>query len=434
MTELVVNSTASGAPETKPASFWRHPSAWIRDAKLSRQYWTFFTAAFFLDAGFSVYVFLFNLYLLDCRMNERVMGWVGGALTLGSMLGTLPAGALARKIGLRPLLIAVFLSAPLLNAARVLWIWEPAQVGLAFLAGVSLSSWGVCFLSAIARLTTPKNRAAGFSVIFSVSVGVAVAGGVVCGYLRQWLASAGLPLQPVAVKRLILLGACTFVVIGLIPTLRLRMQPNASDGESSSEQPAHWLRMWKLSSFLIRFLPAMALWSAVLQSFTPFANVYLTRNLHVPMEEIGIVFSTAQILQFSLGLFTPILFRAVGLVNGIAATQMVAAALLAVLAAATNGNVAIVLYLAFSAAQWMSAPGLYNLLMNETPDAERSNAAALTLFFNALAGSAATAGTGVLLTRFGYPPVLAWIAAAAVAITLLFFVLMRRVKRRAITD
>ncbi len=69
-------------------------------------------------------------------------------------------------------------------------------------------------------------------------------------------------------------------------------------------------------------------------------------------------------------------------------------------------------YLTFSAAQWMSAPGLYNLLMNETPDKERSTAAAMTLFCNALAGSAATAGAGILFAHFGYPPVLLGICGA----------------------
>jgi predicted MFS family arabinose efflux permease len=78
------------------------------------------------------------------------------------------------------------------------------------------------------------------------------------------------------------------------------------------------------------------------------------------------------------------------------------------------------LYLTFSAAQWMCSPGLYNLLMNETPDSERSPAAAMTLFCNALAGSAATAGAGILFTRFGYPPVLLSIAALAMLIALLF--------------
>jgi sugar phosphate permease len=78
------------------------------------------------------------------------------------------------------------------------------------------------------------------------------------------------------------------------------------------------------------------------------------------------------------------------------------------------------LYLTFSAAQWMCSPGLYNLLMNETPDSERSPAAAMALFCNALAGSAATAVAGILFTRFGYPPVLLAIPALAVVIALLF--------------
>jgi hypothetical protein len=44
----------------------------------------------------------------------------------------------------------------------------------------------------------------------------------------------------------------------------------------------------------------------------------------------------------------------------------------------------------------------------------------MTLFCNALAGSVATAAAGILLTRFGYPPVLLSLAIVALAIALLF--------------
>jgi sugar phosphate permease len=74
----------------------------------------------------------------------------------------------------------------------------------------------------------------------------------------------------------------------------------------------------------------------------------------------------------------------------------------------------------------MSSPGLYNLLMNETPDRERSTAAAMTLFCNALAGSAATAGAGILFTRFGYPRVLLGIAVVAAVVAVLFGILIPR--------
>ncbi|MGA7339954.1 MAG: MFS transporter [Terracidiphilus sp.] len=420
------------AQEETAARLWRDPRGWMREKNLGRGYWVFFETAFFYDAGFSIYFFLFNLYLLDRGFNERAMGWIGGAFTLGSLAGFLPAGALGRRLGLRPLLIALFISAPALSAVRAIWVWEPAQIGLAFLAGLAMCGWGVCFLPAVARLTNRDNRTAGFSLIFSVSVGTSMLGGVVCGYLRQWLARAGVAMQPADVKRLILLASCGVAMAGLIPALRLRVPSSSGEDESDPlPQRSNGWFAWKPSAFLKRFLPAMALWSAVLAAFTPFANIYLVRDLHISMTRIGLIFTAVQLLQFSMGLVAPFLFRALGLRNGIVATQIAAALVLGSLAGARNEWLAVTLYMTFSAAQWVSSPGLYNLLMNETPDAERSSAAAMTLFSNAAAGSAATAIAGVLFTRFGYPPVMLGLAAMSLGVSLVFRFLVPRGGKRA---
>ena len=412
----------------KASTFWRNPSGWIRQQKLSRKFWVFFAAAFFFDAGFSVYFFLFNLFLLDHHFSDRSISLIGGAVTFGSLVGTLPAGMLARRIGVRPILVLCFLTAPALGILRAVWIWEPAQIGLAFLAGVAMCSWGVCYLPAVARLTTEENRTSAFSLILSASIGTGMLGGIVCGYLQQWLGMAGIAMHAAEVKRLILLVACGIALIGLLPVLRLRIPSQSPEEPVADIQPArrHWMRLWKSHSFLIRYLPLMALWSAVLAAFTPFANVYLSRDLHIPMDKIGLTFSAVQAVQLCMGLVTPLMFRVLGLVNGIVATQLVAAFSLAFMAGARHGRLAIALYLTFSAAQWMSSPGLYNLVMNETPDAERSTAAAMTLFCNALAGSAATAGAGIMFTRFGYPPVLLGIAGIAAAVAVLFWLLIPR--------
>jgi MFS family permease len=422
---------SSGVP--KAASFWSNPSLWLREKNLSKDFWVFFAAAFFFDAGFSVYFFLFNLYLLDFGFKERSIGLVGGAFTLGSLVGTLPAGTFTRRFGLRKLLIFGFIAAPLLNALRTAWMWETAQIALAFLAGLAMCIWGVCFLPAVARLTEERNRAAGFSLIFSVSIGTSALGGVVCGYLPKWLKMAGYDLGAAEVKRLILLVSCGIAILGLFAVLRLRVpQPTPDDTTTEPQQIGRsWFREWRLHPFLLRFLPLMALWSAIIAAFTPFANVYLERNLNIPLSRIGLIFSTAQIVQLCLGLLTPVVFRRLGLVNGIVATQIAAAIALASLAGVRGERLAIALYLSFSAAQWMSAPGLYNLLMTETPDKERSTGAAMTLFCNALAGSAATAGAGILLGRFGYPPVLLGIGILALAVALMFRLLMR--SKRATT-
>jgi MFS family permease len=421
--ELLLQAESSSERGTP---FWKSPAAWLREKHLSRGFWVFFTAAFFFDFGFSIYYFLFNLYLLDFHYNERAIGLIGGAMTLGSVAGTLPTGLLGRKIGLRPLLVACFVTAPLLGALRVLVMGEAAQIGLAFVCGLAMCLWGVCFLPALARTTTEKNRASAFSLILSAGIGTSTLGGVICGYLQQWLRMAGFAMPAVEVKRLILLASCGIAAMGLFAVLRMR--ETLSQNESEVEQTADAntgiqdsLRRWRIHPFLLRFLPAVALWTAVLASFTPFANVYLSRELHVPMSRIGLIFSVTQIVQLCMVLLTPMLFRWLGLVHGIVATQMATAAAMGCLAGTHDSRLAVPLYLGFSTIQWMSTPGLYNLLMSKVPDKERSMASSMMMLCNTVVGSVATAGAGILFVRFGYPHVLLGIPALAVVAAMLFW-------------
>jgi predicted MFS family arabinose efflux permease len=219
------------------------------------------------------------------------------------------------------------------------------------------------------------------------------------------------------VKRLILLASCAIALVGLIPVLKLRLPLRLDE---PGVQKKNWRQSWRLHPFLLRFLPAMALWTAVLASFTPFANVYLSRDLQIPLSQIGLIFSVAQVVQFCMGLLTPVIFRRLGLVNGIVATQVAAAVAIGCLAGARNHGLAVALYLTFSAGQWMSSPGLYNLLMSRVPDSDRSAASAMTMFCNALLQSTATAAAGILFVQFGYPRVLVGITVLALTAAFLF--------------
>lgn len=410
-------------------SIWRSPAMWLREKQLSRDFWVYFTAAFFFDFGFTVYYFLFNLYLLDLHFNERSIGLIGGALTLGSMAGTLPTGLLARKIGLRPLLLVCFVTAPVIGVLRLAVFGEAAQIGLAFACGLAMCLWGVCYLPAVAAATTERNRASAFSLIFSVSIGTAALGGFLCGYLPQWLRRAGFDMQPVQVKRLILISACLIAAIGLLAVLRMRCPAKKEDNTSSGNGIRR--RFWQLDPFMLRFLPVMALWTIVLSSFTPFANIYLAGQLHIPLPRIGLIFSLVQVAQFCATLLTPLLFRALGLINGMVVTQLLTAAAIGCLAGTHNIGLAMTLYVGFSALQWMASPGLYNLLMTKMPEEEHSTASALMMFCTALVGAGATASAGILLTRFGYPRVMVGIAALAVAAAVLLRMVMRETGRSA---
>jgi len=133
-------------------------------------------------------------------------------------------------------------------------------------------------------------------------------------------------------------------------------------------------------------------------------------------------------------LLAPMVFRSLGLVNGIVATQIATAAALALLAGTGNQGLAIALFLSFSALQWMSAPGLYTVLMSTVPDEERSSAAAMTMFCNAVFQSMATAAAGVLFAQFGYPRVMLGISVLALTAALLFKFLITPSDRLALAQ
>jgi len=397
------------------AALWKNPAVWLRGHQLGRDYWIFFTAAFFFDFGFAVYVFLFNLFLLDAHFNERTIGLIGSAGMIGSVAGTLPVGLLARKYGLRPVLMVCFTAAPTLGVLRLFLMTQSAQICVGFMFGLSMSLWAVCFLPAIARTTTEANRQSAFSLITSAAIGTAMLGGIVCAYVPEWLQRSGYTMQPVDAKRLMLCVSCIIALTGLFAVLRMKRSDTsvAEVLETASLTPiVRW--RWKPDPFLLRFLPAMALWTVVVTSFNPFANIYLSKVLHIPFVRIGFIFSTAQMIQLITGLLTPLVFRLMGLINGVIAAQMAAALLICCLAGVHNPQVSVIFYLVFSAVQWMAAPGMYNLLMSRVPDNERTTAASAMMFCNAIVGAVASAATGTLFAKFGYPPIMVAIAVIAV--------------------
>jgi len=426
----VLQSDAAVAVIAKSAVLWRNPVAWLREKQLSQGFWVLYTAFFFFHSGIAAYYFLFNLFLLDCHFNDRAIGLVGGAIALGTAVGALPAGLLAKKVGLRPLLIACFVATPVIGALRAVTMWESAQIGLAFFAGLASCLSGVCCLPAVARLTTEENRAAAFGLIYSTSVGMSALAGVLCGYLPLWIRQAGFVMEPAQVKQVVLLAACGIAATGLFALIRLQVP--SQRGENCGQdrtQDGTVRRRWRLHPFLLRYFAAMVLWTAVLTSFAPFSSVYLSQGRHIPLARIGLIFFVAQIVQSCLGLLSPIVFRRLGLLNGIVATQVLSAVLLSCLAGTHDIRLVAPLFIAFTAILWMSTPGLENLLMSGAPDEDRSTASSMMMFCNSVVAAGATSGTGILFVRFGYPRVLLGISVLALAAALLFWILVAQTCR-----
>jgi MFS family permease len=382
---------------------------------LSRDFWTFFTVALCYDFGVAMFLFLYNLYLLDIGFNERQVGFIGGAMTLGIVVGTMPMGMLVQRVGLRRVLVCGFVATAAVSALRTMVVGEQALIGLAFAGGLCLCFWAVSFSPVAAALTTEQNRTFAFSLLFSVGIATGGLGGLAGGWLPGRLIAMHGVAGPAAAKRIALLTCCVVVALGAWPASRLRLQDDRERGN----------RVWTFDPFLRRFLPAIALWSLAAGAFVPFAAVYLARQVRVPLAQIGVIFSASQLAQVAAILLAPVVFKRCGLVAGIAYTQVATAIALVGLARAHGLGMVVVLYLSFTAFHWMGGPGIYSLLMNRVAEDARSSASAATSLVTNVCQAIATAVVGAAYVAFGYPVVLTAIAGVAAVAAVAFWALLR---------
>ena len=144
----------------------------------------------------------------------------------------------------------------------------------------------------------------------------------------------------------------------------------------------------------------------------------------MPIGQIGVAFSASQLSSVLAILAAPLLFKKLGLVTSIFYTQIAAAAALGILSRTSSMTAATALYASYSALLWMSEPGMFTLLMNRVDPWERSGASALNLLVMSLSGAVAAALAGVLLARYGYPPVMYMTAVLTLSAACIFRLLL----------
>jgi len=414
-------SRSSSHGSASIATLWSGLRWRLAQHRLTPQFWTFLAASFFFDLGFSIYYFLINLFLAGHGYTEKSLGLFTSATAVGNLVGALPWGRLAQRIGLRPVILTCFVLVIFAASTRVLLLSTSAQLVLAFLSGVALSAWAVCLSPTVAHLTGEKQRPFAFSLMFSLGIGLGAAGGLAGGRFPAWFANHNLHVGALLPEQLVLLASCGIVALGIWPVAKLRLsRPNIPP----RSRPL-------ISPFLIRYLPAIAVWSLVTGSFSPLATVYLSRHVHLSLPQIGNAFSLSQIVQVGAVLLAPILFRRWGLISGIVFTQVAASALLLALASSAGPITATAAYICFSAFQWMNEPGLYSLLMNMVPSEDRGGASASNSLV--MSGSQAIAATlaGGAFVHYGYPSALRGIALLALLAASLFWGLQSRSRQEA---
>jgi len=371
----------------------------MRSSGLSAGYWTFLSASSLMSLGMFIYVLLYNLYLLDLGFREDFVGQVSGASTAGSVAAALPAAVLARRFGLGKMILWSFAAVGAISVLRALVSTRVPLLGLAFLNGISMSVFAVALAPAIARLTSEKARATGFSISTSSSIALGILGSWLGGRLSLWLGG----------KQPAMLVGCALVGLALWPAARLKILP----------APAEGAKLYPRNRFVVRFLIVFALWNLANGLFNPFANTYFAR-LHVPVERIGLIFSGGQLAQVVALMLAPLVLRRLGMVSGTAAMLMATAVMLGTLASGPAAGIAAFLFAAYMAFQYMTDPGINTLLMDRVREQERGGAVALMMLVSFGAQFVSSLAGGGSIARFGYSKVLACAAGLAAVAAVAF--------------
>jgi MFS family permease len=380
----------------RPAIFIMGFKAWASRFNLGKGFWSFFASSFFFDLGMYVFFVLYNLYLLDRGVKENVVGLVASASAIGGIAGAIPAGLLAHRFGLKKALLTCLTMVPLIFALRSILASEILLILLAFLGGLFITIWAVCISPAISALTSDKSRAVGFSSIFSSGIAIGILGGQVGGRLPGWLGTVASTASAERTKQLALLAACGFVAFALIPISRIKF----------SAPPVNERKVYPSGRFIKRYLAAIAVWTLAGATFDPFFNMYFSKHLHMSLEQIGSVYSYAQLSQVVAIMATPFIFRKFGMVDGIAYLQVAAAITLGILATCSRVPAASVVYVGYMALHWMTEPGIMLFLMNRVAPEERTGASALNFLVINISSALAAAVAGASFSKFGYPLVL----------------------------
>ena len=408
-----MNSPAESIRPPRRFSLQRY----VPDATGRRNFRTLFISSFLIDLGLCLYFFLFSLFLVEHHFPEQSIGYITASLTVGTLAGTLPASFLSRRFGLQTIMMVYVIASPLLLASRTFFLQMPAQMALGFLAGAAMSLWSVCFSPTLAKLTNNKNRTLGFSIFVATGIGSGIFAGLAGGYLPSFLSRHAGHDDQIDGIRVVLLFACVIISLAATALLGLRLERTTQARSAGT------------NTFLLRYLAAAAVWTFVLNFFNPFANVYLSRVQHLPLARIGSIYSLSQVIMVITVLLAPFLYRRIGLVKGIAITQLGTGVLLLWLAHAHTPSAVVAILITINAVQWIGGPGMSALLMDRTPDRNRSHAVAMQNIVNLGVQAGSTALAGRFFQRYGYIAPLHADAAIAALAGLLFYFLLRQKRR-----
>ncbi len=378
--------------------------------------------SFFLGFGFTGFGLILNIYLKKLGFGEADIGSWLSYKTLATMLMTIPAAFLIRRLNLK---LIMFISMVFVTIGSVMVILWPEFLYIAL--GMIISGMFGAFSAVISgpmimKGSSEEARPHLFSIFSAIGLVSGILGNLLAGSLPDILKFYSIPELTGYKISLLVHVAISFVAV--VPFLMIKTERVVAN------QGKHFFHIkTPITRLLLLSTPHILVGLGAGLSI-PFLNLYFTDRFNMSSTDLGILFSVAQVVMIAGTLAAPYFAARWGNIKTVIVFQLLSVPFLYLLSLMLNVWISIVAFLARSTLMNMAQPLVTNfsLMMTEEQDHPLMSGV-MTVAWLASWGISANFG-GWLIQHIGYfLPFNLTVAAYILSSAVYFFVLLPMEKK-----
>ncbi|MCD1293991.1 MFS transporter [Methanocella sp. CWC-04] len=360
----------------------------------------FLLYTFFLSLNTGIYGVIFNLYILKLGYREDLLGLMLSIISISTGLFAIPAAMICDNIGKKNTLLV---SSLILAFSMVFLYTMATQEVLLIMSvfyGVAMSFSVVAGAPFMAENSTRENRMYLFSINSVILMIAMIAGNLIGGIMPGLISAAiGTDIMDIMPYRFTLYLSLAAVMMTLIPVLYIN--------ETERMKTVKAERFKVLSSVLkSRNVQRLVLINSLIGigagMIVPFFNVYFHKVLSAEADQIGIIFSAAQLTMIAALIILPYLTEKFGKVKTIALTELFSIPFLIIIALTANIYMAAFAYIMRMTLMNMANPAINSFNMEIVSDKQRATVNSLTSMGWNIFLAISTYLSGVMMANSNY--------------------------------
>ena len=365
----------------------------------------FLLTTFINGITYATWILFFNLFLLRRGFDQAFLGQANTAPALAALLLGFPLGLLSDRIGRKRAMLLGIVLLTVGMGLQVIFRSSLLILAMGFLWGMGYSLFFVSQAPFMMKLSDPDNRAMLFSLNFGLFPLAGVIGNALAGQLPGLYSRVlGFPAGSVVAYQAVLLTSVIVGALALLPLLLIR-EPQAVNAPApqTREKTSAWRVLTRPLTVRLALPNLLVGLGAAL--LIPYMNVYFVKRFAMSDQNLGWLFSAAEVFTALGSFLAPRLSLSLGSqISTVVLTQSGGLVSLVGLGLSPWVGLATASFLVRSALMNMSVPLYDAFAMEQVPENEQAAVNSVKNLAWNLGGTIGPYISGLVQLRYGFTP------------------------------